>query len=64
MLDELIEAISIHGQNGQAIYDEIFDAEFKARYDQMDSYAEAHENGQCDDPNCICKEFRGQDAQG
>ncbi len=63
MLNELVEAISVNGQDGEAVYNEIFDAEFKARHDKMDLYAKAHANGQCVDPKCYCHELMGDKAE-
>lgn len=62
MLDELICILNLHGQDGVTICQEIWDAKFKKKYDEMEVYKKAHENekGQCDDPKCHCHWLAGK----
>jgi hypothetical protein len=55
MLSGIIEALNKNGQDGKAIINEIFDAEFKACCDELDLYEKTHKNGICDDPKCFCR---------
>jgi hypothetical protein len=59
MLNQLIEAVTVNGQDGKAVCDEVFERKFKKRHDDMDSYKKAQENEPCDDPECGCRQIMG-----